>query len=98
MITTRRICWELMPPRFRGASPAEKCRKNKWKVGTRLKAYLRFGKNKIDCNQVWKITAIGIKDVMGVKLNILSTTEEIIPLTNPHLDWQLIKRGNLWDV
>lgn len=61
-------------------SPVQRCRKNKWKIGTVLKGgQLEMGNWRY---MYWKITGFGIQEVLGIRTKLgrhETSGETIIP-------------------
>jgi hypothetical protein len=73
-------------------SPIERCRKNGWKKGTRIRrAAMEWGVHK---EEDYKITGFGRYEVLGVRVNLPPKTtisEEIIPIGLGPWTWRKIK-------
>lgn len=81
----KKLVLEIRPPKFKEITSAEICKKNKWKKGTILEAQILNG------SYFWKITAVGLHYVLGIRIDLppLTTSrEEIMPFHDSHIKWR----------
>ena len=69
-------------------SPAQKCRRNGWKVGTVLKSVENLMGDKIV--EYWYITAIGVYEVLGIRKDFAKSDEKYLDINDKDFRWRKV--------